>query len=77
MSLPERIPVSSIMSTQLVILNKTDSLEKAEHLFKKHHIRHIPAVIVGVNTAGSNYRTGNSHVQHTIDTIVIVRHQVA
>lgn len=44
MSLPERIPVSSIMSTQLVILNKTDSLEKAERLFKKHRIRHIPVI---------------------------------
>jgi len=48
MSLPERIPVSSIMSTQLVVLNRTDSLEKAEHLFKKHRIRHIP-VIEGQN----------------------------
>lgn len=44
MSLPERIPVSTIMSTQLVVLNKSDSLEKAEHLFKKHHIRHIPVI---------------------------------
>ena len=41
MSLPDRIPVSSIMSTQLVVINTTDSLEKAEHLFKKHHIRVI------------------------------------
>ncbi len=44
MSLPDRIPVSSIMTTQLVILNTTDSLEKAERLFKKHRIRHIPVI---------------------------------
>ncbi len=44
MSLPDRIPVSTIMTTQLVVLNTTDSLEKAEHLFKKHRIRHIPVV---------------------------------
>ena len=44
MSVKERIPVSSIMSTQLVVLNTTDSLEKAEKLFKKHRIRHIPVV---------------------------------
>jgi CBS domain-containing protein len=44
MSLQERIPVSTIMSTQLVLLNSTDSLEKAEQLFSKHHIRHIPVV---------------------------------
>lgn len=44
MSIPQNIPVSTIMTTQLVILNTTDSLEKAEHLFKKHNIRHIPVV---------------------------------
>ncbi|MGB5314613.1 MAG: CBS domain-containing protein [Robiginitalea sp.] len=44
MSIPHNIPVSSIMSTQLIILNTTDSLEKAEHLFKKHKIRHIPVI---------------------------------
>lgn len=44
MNVQERVPVSSIMSTQLVVLNTTDSLEKAERLFKKHHIRHIPVV---------------------------------
>ena len=48
MSIPQNIPVSTIMSTQLIILNTTDSLEKAEHLFKKHKIRHIP-VIEGPN----------------------------
>ena len=48
MSLPDRIPVSTIMTTQLVVLNTTDSLEKAERLFKKHKIRHIP-VIEGQN----------------------------
>lgn len=44
MSIPQNIPVSSIMSTQLIILNTSDSLEKAEHLFKKHKIRHIPVI---------------------------------
>lgn len=44
MSIQERVPVSTIMSTQLVVLNTSDSLEKAERLFKKHHIRHIPVI---------------------------------
>jgi len=44
MSLPDQIPVSTIMTTQLVVLNTTDSLEKAERLFKKHRIRHIPVI---------------------------------
>ena len=44
MNVQERVPVSSIMSTQLVVLNTTDGLEKAETLFKKHKIRHIPVI---------------------------------
>ncbi|WP_027124340.1 CBS domain-containing protein [Gelidibacter mesophilus] len=36
--------VSSIMSTKIIKLKKDDDLEKAEHLFKKHKIRHIPVV---------------------------------
>ena len=44
MKVQEREPVSSIMSTQLVVLNTTDGLEKAEKLFKKHKIRHIPVI---------------------------------
>ncbi|REG89978.1 CBS domain-containing protein [Winogradskyella sediminis] len=39
-----REPVASIMSTNIITLNKTDELETAEHLFKKHKIRHIPVV---------------------------------
>jgi CBS domain-containing protein len=32
------------MTAPVITLKKQDSLEKAEHLFKKHHIRHIPVV---------------------------------
>ncbi len=39
-----KAPISMIMTTPVITLEKTDSLEKAEHLFKKHHIRHIPVV---------------------------------
>ncbi len=40
----KRVPVSRIMTSNLVLLNLTDTLEKAEGLFKKHNIRHIPVV---------------------------------
>lgn len=40
----QRTPVSKIMTTQLVKLNSTDSLEKAELLFKQNNIRHIPVI---------------------------------
>ncbi|MBA6153378.1 CBS domain-containing protein [Gelidibacter maritimus] len=36
--------VSAIMTTKIVKLKKDDDLERAEYLFKKHKIRHIPVV---------------------------------
>ena len=39
-----RVPVSTIMTKNLICLNPSDDLTKAETLFKKHHIRHIPVV---------------------------------
>ena len=40
----QRVPVSQIMSKELVTLTPDQSLYEAERLFKKHHIRHIPVV---------------------------------
>jgi CBS domain-containing membrane protein len=40
----QKVPVSSIMTKDVVKLNLSDDLTKAEKLFKKHHIRHIPVV---------------------------------
>jgi CBS domain-containing protein len=37
-------PVSKIMTKKLITLTINDDLYKAENLFKKHHIRHIPVV---------------------------------
>ncbi|AUP78466.1 CBS domain-containing protein [Flavivirga eckloniae] len=39
-----RTPVSEIMSTDIIALRRSDTLERAEKLFKKHKIRHIPVV---------------------------------
>ncbi len=39
-----KAPVSMIMTTPVVTLHIDDNLEKAERLFKQHHIRHIPVV---------------------------------
>lgn len=39
-----KAPITTIMTQNVVTLRKSDSLEKAEKLFKKHHIRHIPVV---------------------------------
>jgi len=37
-------PISTIMSSKIITLQKDDELETAELLFKKHKIRHIPVV---------------------------------
>lgn len=48
----QQVPVSSIMTKKIVTLTMTDDLTKAELLFKKHKIRHIPVVnglkIIGI-----------------------------
>lgn len=43
-----KAPISMIMTEPVITLNKKDDLEKAEYLFKHHHIRHIPVVSDGV-----------------------------
>ena len=40
----KNVSVSTIMTSNVVKLNLSDSLTKAESLFKKHNIRHIPVV---------------------------------
>ena len=40
----KNVPVSAIMTTNLVKLTIKDDLTKAESLFKHHKIRHIPVV---------------------------------
>jgi CBS domain-containing protein len=40
----KRTPISSIMNKNIITLNKTDSLDTAEKLFKENNIRHIPVV---------------------------------
>jgi CBS domain-containing membrane protein len=48
----QNVPVTSIMTTNVVKLNTSDNLVKAEALFKKHKIGHIPVVnelkIIGI-----------------------------
>lgn len=40
----QHVQVSTIMTQNVVKLNLTDDLTKAESLFKEHKIRHIPVV---------------------------------
>lgn len=40
----KRMPVSTIMTKDLITVNHVDDLTTAESLFKEHQIRHIPVV---------------------------------
>lgn len=40
----KRVPISQIMTTNVVTLTTKDNLVTAEETFKKHRIRHIPVV---------------------------------
>lgn len=40
----KREPVSHIMTKSLHTLNLKNTLEDAEHAFKKYHVRHLPVV---------------------------------
>ncbi len=44
LEMKKRVPVTKIMTKNLVTLNVKDDLATAEKLFKKHKIRHIPVI---------------------------------
>jgi acetoin utilization protein AcuB len=73
----QRVPVSQIMTKELVILNPTQSLYDAEKLFNQHSIRHIPVVegdrIVGVISRSDLLRISFSELndeEETVDSLV-------
>ncbi|MBT8253657.1 MAG: CBS domain-containing protein [Flavobacteriaceae bacterium] len=71
-------PVSDIMTMKVVTVSRSDELETAEHLFKKHKIRHIPVVsgdiIVGILSYTDLLRISFADAidedESTVDTIV-------
>lgn len=44
MNVQIEVPVASIMTKDLITVRVKDGLDKAEHLLKKHKIRHVPVV---------------------------------
>ncbi|WP_136480048.1 CBS domain-containing protein [Cognatitamlana onchidii] len=66
-----KAPISMIMTSPVITLNKEDNLEKAEHLFKQHHIRHIPVVedkvIVGMLSYTDLLRLSFADVDYATD----------
>ena len=74
----KKAPITTIMTQNIITLNKGDSLEKAERLFKKHHIRHIPVVsgkaVIGMLSYTDLLRISFADAiyedEQTIDTVV-------
>ncbi|TGV03145.1 CBS domain-containing protein [Flavivirga rizhaonensis] len=72
-----RTPVSEIMSKDIIALRRSDTLERAEILFKRHNIRHIPVVsresIIGMLSYTDLLRISFADAtddENSIDTIV-------
>lgn len=69
----QRVPVSKIMSTDLVTLTPKQSLYDAEKLFNKYNIRHIPVVegerIVGIISRSDLLRISYVDVNETEDAV--------
>ncbi|GAB1855504.1 hypothetical protein MHTCC0001_03380 [Flavobacteriaceae bacterium MHTCC 0001] len=71
-----KAPISMIMTRNVITLNRDDSLEKAERLFKHYGIRHIPVVsnktIVGMLSYSDLLRLSFADIAEAQDSAVDV-----
>ena len=69
----QRVPITEIMTKDLVTLNPTESLYKAEKLFNQHNIRHIPIVedhrLVGVISRSDLLRISFSNLSEDEESV--------
>lgn len=72
-----RTPVSEIMATNIVAISRSEDLNRAEALFKKYKIRHLPVVsgesIVGMLSYADLLKIGyadTSNDEHNIETVI-------
>ena len=72
----KRVPISQIMSTNLITITPKDSLYDAERLFKEHHIRHLPVVegnkLVGILSYSDLLKISYADVNESDDVESIV-----
>lgn len=74
----KKLPVSEIMTKDVITLQSSDSLELAEHLFKSNHIRHMPVVkgedIIGMlsytDLLRISFADAVDEYEETVDTVV-------
>lgn len=73
----KRTPVLEIMTKDIIALDRTDDLERAEMLFKRYNIRHIPVVneesIIGMLSYTDLLKISFADVtedNHNVNTVV-------
>ena len=74
----EDAPVSEIMTKNIIALTRSDDLERAEVLFKRHKIKHIPVVaeqtIIGMlsftDLMRISYAEVDSEASNSVDSVV-------
>lgn len=72
------IPVSTIMTKNIIALTREDNLERAEVLFKRYKIKHIPVVsremIIGIlsytDLMRISYAETSSKVDNKVESVV-------
>ncbi|MBU3821920.1 CBS domain-containing protein [Flavobacteriaceae bacterium XHP0103] len=72
-----RTPVSEIMTKNIIAISRSEDLNRAEALFKKYKIRHLPVVsgesIVGMLSYADLLKIGyadTSNDEHNIETVI-------
>lgn len=74
----QHTPVSAIMTKNIIALTRSDDLERAEVLFKRHNIKHIPVVsremIIGMlsytDLMRISYAETSSKLDKSVESVV-------
>ncbi len=73
----QRTPVSVIMTKNIIGLTRSDDLQRAEMLFKRHKIRHIPVVcgeaVIGMLSYSDLLKISYADIsedEHNVDAVV-------
>jgi len=79
-TMKHKVPISEIMTKDVITLSPDESLYKAEKLFAKHNIRHIPIVekqrLVGMISHTDLLRISFSSLDKTDESIVPVIYEM-
>jgi acetoin utilization protein AcuB len=73
----QRTPVSAIMTKNIIALTRSDDLQRAEMLFNRHKIKHIPVVsgesVIGMLSFSDLLKISYAEItenEHDVDAVV-------